>query len=279
MGIDFPICCYVCIVSLLCHSCTNIFVVPYSFFQYDDDDDEVQELPRLPAPADVVRNDYQVQEIHPLPAQVARNVQEVQEIREVARQNNHNNRPPPVGLHVAEAQPMGAPEVVPPVAQQLAKQFVTWFYQELNSLSPHAVQRGATSDWGPQHFFNNCKLTMNIQSQDSRMEAYETADTVSERFRALVQTEGLLFNPNIEADGTKGVDDPHGLVLVFACGTIHKDGMCLGIFEQRFGLARDPLSENNWKVKFTDVNVRSESVNQTPKLDNVLNFPAITEIS
>ncbi len=166
------------------------------------------------------------------------------------------------------------------MTQELAKQFVTWFFQQLNSLNPQFAQGSSTTgDWGPQHFFNDCKLKLNLQSQDSRTDLFEGAELVAERFCDLIQSEGLLFNPNLEADGTKGVNDPHGLVLAFVCGTIHREGSCLGVFEQRFGLVRDPLNQNNWKIKFTDLNVKSESVNQLPKLSSASNFPAITGVS
>ena len=109
------------------------------------------------------------------------------------------------------------------------------------------------------------------------MDQYDGAEIVAERFRSLVLAEGLLFNPNVEDDGTKGVTEPHGLVMVIVCGTIHRQGSCMGVFEQRFGLVRDILNANNWKIKFTDMNVKGEPVNEMPSLGGASNFPAITQ--
>ena len=42
-------------------------------------------------------------------------------------------------------------------------------------------------------------------------------------------------------------------MLVLACGTLHNQTTACGVFEQVFGLIRDPSSDNNWKIKYTEL--------------------------
>ena len=62
--------------------------------------------------------------------------------------------------------------------------------------------------------------------------------------------------------------DPHGLVLVLACGTLHNQATVCGFFEQVFGLIRDPDSENNWKIKHTEARLVAGPVLTQPSLAN-----------
>ncbi len=63
--------------------------------------------------------------------------------------------------------------------------------------------------------------------------------------------------------------DPHGLVVVSVCGTLHTVETCCGTFHQNFGLVRDPFESNNWKVKFTHASLLSKAVgdNEVPCLE------------
>ena len=60
--------------------------------------------------------------------------------------------------------------------------------------------------------------------------------------------------------------DPHGLVLVLACGTLHNQATVCGFFEQVFGLIRDPDSENNWKIKQTEARLVGGSELPAPQV-------------
>ena len=42
----------------------------------------------------------------------------------------------------------------------------------------------------------------------------------------------LRCNPNLCEEGVKGRLDPHGLVLVLVCGTLHNQTTVCGVFEQ-----------------------------------------------
>lgn len=84
---------------------------------------------------------------------------------------------------------------------------------------------------------------------------------------ATCQQNNLYLNANDSQEGLQGRIDPHGLVIILACGTLHSNNTCVGVFEQIFALARDPTSDNNWKIKNTELNLRSRNqVKSTPRL-------------
>merc|ERR1719400_1429931 len=76
----------------------------------------------------------------------------------------------------------------------------------------------------------------------------------------------LKCNPNLCEEGVRGRLSPHGLVMVLACGTLHNQNNVCGVFEQVFGLVRDPTAENNWKIKNTEARLVAGEVQQQPKL-------------
>ena len=130
--------------------------------------------------------------------------------------------------------------------QELAIQFATWFYKLLETLVLPAT------DWGPQHFWNDVKLTIQYSEQNQSQElTIEGSQLVSDKLQSMIIVDQLYFNPNISDDSVKSRQDPHGLVVVIVCGTVHRKQNYLGIFEQSFGLIRDPTQENNWKIKFS----------------------------
>ncbi|XP_022111036.1 uncharacterized protein C3orf38 homolog [Acanthaster planci] len=153
----------------------------------------------------------------------------------------------------------------PKHVQVLAEQFTSWFYSQLNSLS-QVIASNSPSDWGSHHFWEDCKLNLRLIISEVRDESFYGAECVAQRFRNFVCEEGLIFNPNLSPEGTRGFVDPHGLVMVRVCGTVHRYNDCLGLFEQQFGLIRDPLKENNWKIKFIDMSMKQTAVQRMPTL-------------
>lgn len=145
----------------------------------------------------------------------------------------------------------------------LGEKFVEWFYNMINT-SPVI---------GPEHFWQDASLTLNLISEFQTV-TEKVSDNREEIVRLLAttkETHNLFFNPNITQDGLKTSMDPHGLVAVMVCGTLHTNSECVGVFEQLFSLARDPFSENNWKIKNTKLNLRSKSdVTELPKLCDTL---------
>ncbi|KAI8501305.1 PREDICTED: uncharacterized protein C3orf38 homolog [Branchiostoma belcheri] len=150
--------------------------------------------------------------------------------------------------------------------QQLAEQFCTWFFNLLNSHHPLRTSPPAEG-WGPQHFWADSQLRMEYHTPDLHQEQHQGAQLVSQRLLAIVKDDQLVFNPNIAADGVKGKKDPHGLVAVLVCGTVHRQENCLGVFEQCFCLVADPAKQNNYKVKSTNLRIRGKEVMGIPRLE------------
>ncbi|XP_018569801.1 uncharacterized protein C3orf38 homolog [Anoplophora glabripennis] len=133
----------------------------------------------------------------------------------------------------------------------LAEQFTKWFYSLMNT----------DEIIGSEHFYQDAKLTINMYSDDD-CDTTVIENNPEEIVQALFQLKSqhnLFFNPNVSTEGIQGRMDPHGLVLVLACGTLHIQEVCAGLFEQVFALARDPFCDNNWKIKSSELNVRSKS--------------------
>ena len=90
---------------------------------------------------------------------------------------------------------------------------------------------------------------LSVVSDAQQRETFSGAVLITERLSALVRDEQLIFNPNLESTGFKGSSDPHGRRVIDVCGTLHHEDLVIGLFEQKFALVRDPLSENKWKIK------------------------------
>lgn len=138
--------------------------------------------------------------------------------------------------------------------QQLAEHFVSWFYKILNSFNTSSDV--ASQEWGPQHFWADAKSSVLMVSDGQVHDECQGSLAVSEKLRELVCKEKLLFNANVA--GAKGQIDAYGLVKISVGGTVHRFSDCLGIFEQSFGLIRDPQMQNNWKIKFTDLKLKAQ---------------------
>ncbi|CAF92272.1 unnamed protein product, partial [Tetraodon nigroviridis] len=114
------------------------------------------------------------------------------------------------------------------------QQFCQWFYQLLNSQNPSLGHQPL--DWGPQHFWPDVKLRLFSCAGNEEKEEFIGGEQVSLRLLALTKDERLCLSPNLEPRGLDVLASRHGLVRVAVAGTIHRDGLCLGIFEQIFGL-------------------------------------------
>lgn len=147
---------------------------------------------------------------------------------------------------------------------KLGLNFIHWFYDSLNSHNP---SRGPTQkDFGPQHFYRDAKLMVLLPGPPETRENCTGQQAVSEKFLHFVNRENLLFNPNCDHGGVMVKDDPHGLVVVMVCGTIHRDNQCLGVFDQMFGLIKDPQVDNNYKIKISKMKLKATSVSNLPRL-------------
>lgn len=69
----------------------------------------------------------------------------------------------------------------------------------------------------------------------------------------------LYFSPNLSSDGLRAKAVPHGLVMIMVCGTLHHvSGQCVGVFELKFGLIKDPFASENWKIRNFQMNLHSK---------------------
>lgn len=153
--------------------------------------------------------------------------------------------------------------------QLLAVHFSAWFFQLLESISKGTTEKDST-DWGPQHFWEDAKLTIQCNESSGTQETtVDGAQLVSEKFLSMVVIDQLCFNPNFSNDSVQGKQDPHGLTLVMVCGTVHKQKQFVGVFEQTFGLIRDPTAENNWKIKFSKLLLKASSTGSNNELEDV----------
>lgn len=139
----------------------------------------------------------------------------------------------------------------------LGEKFCEWFYVLLNSQNPSFGQE--KGDWGPHHFWENAILKFAYKAAEQDVEEHKGAQMASLRLLALTRDERLIFSPSSDSGGLKCVSSPHGLVVVAVAGTIHRDGACLGIFEQIFGLIRCPIGKN-WKIKRVDLKVLGQNL-------------------
>ena len=149
--------------------------------------------------------------------------------------------------------------------QEMCLAFAQWFYKLLNAQNP---QSGivSTEVFGSQHFYTDCRfLLLSATPQVSKME-YTGADITAQRLCALVKEEQLLLNPNLTPEGIKGKSDPHGLMQVLVCGSVHQKQSPIGIFEQQFGLIQEPAT-NKWKIKFTNLKFRTQHTDRMPTLE------------
>lgn len=144
----------------------------------------------------------------------------------------------------------------------LGQKFTEWFYNMINT-SPVIDS---------EHFWSDSSLILNLISDTQTItEAVSNDCEKTANLLSVTKTShNLFFNPNLSDEGITTIMNKYGLVLVTVCGTLHTDKECVGIFEQVFGLARDPFSENNWKIKSTQLNLRSKcGVTELPKLGDV----------
>jgi len=135
--------------------------------------------------------------------------------------------------------------------QELAMKFTEWFFEKWNKLE----------DFVDSHFWPECNLRMEIVNQGSNpacKEVLNDGSSCCEEMRGLIRIEGLFFNPNL-GSGVRGKINPHGLAQVVVCGSVHRNSQVIGVFETMFGLVKDPLAQNNYKLKFVVLRFRASS--------------------
>ncbi|ODN03727.1 hypothetical protein Ocin01_02934 [Orchesella cincta] len=149
------------------------------------------------------------------------------------------------------------------LGQQLGREFSSWFYERLNTLT----------DFTSAHFWPECNFRLEIvfAADPGRTILEETmsGDSCCAQMKDLIAVKNLYFNPNTLGSGIRGCLNPHGLAQVVVCGVVHQkdNSNPVGVFEQLFGLMKDPSLGNNYRIKFSILRLREGShlaVQNTP---------------
>jgi len=159
---------------------------------------------------------------------------------------------------------LAPPSISSQQCQEMAINFARWYFQLLNS----SVDTDQT-DWGPSHFWPDSSAKVSLMSgagEQESLEAHHSASEVCDMLVQVMRRHRLTCNPNLCEEGVRGRLEAHGLVLVLVCGTLHTSSNVCGVFEQVFGLVRDPGAQNNWKIKNTEARLVAGEVQQQPKL-------------
>eukprot|EP00794_Sanderia_malayensis_P009942 gene9942-10962_t len=139
-----------------------------------------------------------------------------------------------------------------PEAQQISESFVPWFYNIFNSSI-----NSSSGNMRPEHFWNDAKLLLHIEMQGEKSEdEVFGSKEVSEKLTSAIVGLNIYFHPNVNSEGIKGFLNRYGLLIAQSAGTLHRNGSVVGLFEQVFGLIRDPHSQGNWKIKNTELRIR-----------------------
>lgn len=141
----------------------------------------------------------------------------------------------------------------------MSRQFCSWFFENFNGDSLKQ-----------NDFWVDCYVSVRIVAagHGDVVNDRETNsnDACLEMLSHLKRSLNILFNPNLCHEGVQGRIDPHGLVVLMCCGTVHSETQCVGLFESAFGLMRDPYNENNWRIKHLKLQIKSSTNDTTPKL-------------
>lgn len=154
---------------------------------------------------------------------------------------------------------------------RLCYEFSKWYYSLLND--------DDLSKLGPEHFFDESQMQVALLSGDDdavttdTMEAHDSQHAAA-ALRQLKARFRLKFLPNLAPGAIQLEHGIHGQVKLFVSGTLHaQDGHeVVGLFEQRFLLIRDFADNENWKIKGSQVVLRSGPNNALMASQN----PAIT---
>ena len=82
--------------------------------------------------------------------------------------------------------------------------------------------------------------------------------------KQLLVQHNLILNPNLSDEGIREKENAHGLVVIAVCGTSYINGNISGIFEQAFGMVRDPSADFRWKIEWSELRITQAVVNNMP---------------
>lgn len=106
-----------------------------------------------------------------------------------------------------------------------------------------------------------------MRNEDVECQNYTGSQLAYEKLASTITQGQIVLNVNDHEEGYRGVLSAHGLAKVAVCGTIHQlprsssdSGHFIGVFEQSFGLLRDPADQNRWKIKYTELKMKLTNV-------------------
>ena len=159
--------------------------------------------------------------------------------------------------------------------REFAVEFCRWFYMMLNNARNSSVLTADNSGFNTSHFFEDCTMKFLVKMPNNvSVYSFNGATEVSTRLLKMVCEEGVLLNPNLSERGIQTLCDSYGRKVIIVAGTIHH-GDSIGLFEQHFGLVRDPTADFSWKIKFTRIAFQfsdSPQIQQEPILEYTKNM-------
>lgn len=150
--------------------------------------------------------------------------------------------------------------------KQLSYEFSNWYYSLLNDED--------SSKMGPEHFFvdSQIKLALHGENCTDVVEASNSTSVV-ETLRDIKLKYNLKFLPNLTPNAIKYECDIHGQVMLMVNGTLHSNTtQVVGVFEQIFLLIRDISDNNNWKIKRSQIVLRSMNSSIENSIQNPLSI-------
>ncbi|CAB3369062.1 Hypothetical predicted protein [Cloeon dipterum] len=137
--------------------------------------------------------------------------------------------------------------------QLFSETFIKWFYDLFNKGVADSGQK-----FGPEHFWPDSQLIIKVEGPNLNVVEERSSGNESSALLAQMRSHfDVLLNPNISADGVVAQTETHGLIKIVVCGTAHRKDLCVGFFEQSFLLIRDPTMQNNWRIKKTEMQMKT----------------------
>jgi len=166
-------------------------------------------------------------------------------------------------------------EVTEPARESdaMGMKFAQWFYGIILNVS-----NGTPGPSVADQFWRDARLsiTVNHSGNSDRKETFGSNE-VENLLKELLIQHSFILNPNLTDGGVKEKQNQYGLVIIAVCGTLYLNGNCSGIFEQAFGMVRDPSVEFRWRIKWSDLRITEATVNKVPCVTDLPELLSICE--
>lgn len=129
-------------------------------------------------------------------------------------------------------------------------EFSKWFFQIFNTLD----------GFGPEHFWPKCSLQAQLYTPAEVKEVSASgANDVAIFLSNLIIIDKFYFQANESRDSIILEEDHHGLVKIVIRGILHQHSNCVGLFDSAFGLVKNPLFENTYKIQLIKLKMQANS--------------------